>query len=679
MPSSGGVRTIGKARLKQIKALWAGSREQRLVSKPTSGPDLIKGGQRSKRFNLGGDDDLFYGGDANDSVQGGSGDDTMIGRGGTDVLIGGAGDDRLEGRSGRSRLTGGSGSDLFILSSGNHTITDFNPAEGDQFLIQSRENAKVRSRKKDVILSWETGRLILKNIEKNVVSSYQDRTQINHTNGASNNSDLIDITAEEKWPDSNSYEVRMSSGNDTFKGGSGDDYVWAGSKWVDVEDSLDGGGGADTLLGEEGSDSIRGGKGNDYLNVDSYTSFNEGCHKTDNTRNPSETCHDGDDTLDGGPGNDFLSLLITKEGYENKRVAATGNPTFYLSEGFDVVDGFTDRSEFKFPEGWDIKEFESEPLSPDQFGLLFSNIYPSYPFGEGTRTSPETINFPTYMWSFEYNGKEHQTLIIPLDGDSAEDVNNAVPFPYNIKQPEGNYNGSTCRPDLEEEPNYSEIILEDSHDELNVKCSTTVDNRLDFGPGEDVLNNTCALVVSGDGIIDMGDDRDELYTNTSILAELIDGGSGSDRLYLNGEFNCDDNSGALTDVKSMRIKSFEQIQIDSGSWELRGDFSDSTIALKGGTLAVPIDSQKKFGLRAKRNNGIKYSNDSLAEIAVTIDVSGVNDPTQGRWRVLSGVTESTFNAMQDALSLTVTGTDQDFDEQWSVKGSRLFVSLGVDA
>lgn len=675
MGSSKGMRTIGKARFKQIKALWAGSREQRLVSKPTSGPDLIKGGQRSKRFDLGGDDDLFYGGDANDSVQGGSGDDTLIGRGGADVLIGGAGDDRLEGRSGRSRLTGGSGADFFILSSGKHTITDFNPAEGDQFLIQSREKTKLRSRKNDVILSWEAGRVILKDIEKNVVSSYLEITEIK----GNQDSELVDIISEDKYPDSGSYKFLMSSGNDTVKGGSGDDFVWAGSKWVDVYDSLDGGAGADTLFGEEGSDSIRGGKGNDYLNVDSYTSINEGCYDNDNSRNPKVTCHEGDDTLDGGPGNDFLSLLITKEDYDNERVAATGNPTFYLSEGFDVVDGFTELSAFKFPEGWDIKDFKSEPLSPDQFELLFDEISPNYPFGEGTRTSPETISFNTYMWSFKYNGEDHHTLIIPLDGDSAEVVNDKVPFPYNIKQPVGNYNGSTCPSDPSQEPNYSEIILEDHDDKINVDCSTTIENKLDFGPGEDVLRNTCALVVRGDGIIDMGDDRDELYTNTSISAELLDGGSGSDRLYLNDEFDCQDDADELTKVKSMRIKSFEQIQIDGGSWELQGDFSESTIALKGGSLAVPIDSQQKFGLRAKRNNGIKYSNGSSTEIAVTIDVSGVNDPTQGRWRVFGGISQSTFDAMKDALSLTLTGTNQDFDEEWSVSGSRLFVSLGVDA
>ena len=661
MASSRGVRTIGKARLKQIKALWAGSREQSLVSKPTSGPDLIKGGQRSKRFDLGGDDDLFYGGDANDSVQGGSGDDTLIGRGGADVLIGGAGDDRLEGRSGRSRLTGGSGADFFILSSGNHTITDFNPAEGDQFLIQSRDNAKLRSRKKDVILSWSNGRLLLKNIDMQSISEYMQVTEIK--------GDEKNNKYDKSSTDFN-YDVKMSQGNDTFIGGSGHDHVWAGSEGT-VQDSLIGGAGNDTLLGEEGSDSILGGKGNDYLNVDSWTSHN-----------------DGNDTLDGGPGNDLLSLLITKTpgnndpDYTHERFAASGNPTFYLSEGFDVVDGFTERSVFKFPEGWEIKEFESEPLSPGAFKQLYNEILsPNYPFGEGKRTSPDTINFTTYMWSFEYNGEDHQTLIIPLDGESAEVVNDKVPFPYNIKQPEGSYNGSTCPLDPAEESNYSEIILEDDDDKILVDCSTTIDNRLDFGPGKDVLVNKCALVVSGNGIIDMGDDRDELYTNTSISAELLDGGRGSDRLYLNDESECKEDFDELTNVKSMQIKSFERIQIDSGSWELKGDFSDSTIALKGGSLAVPIDSQRKFGLRAKRKNGIEYSNDSSTEIVVTIDVSGVNDPTQGRWRVLSGVTENTLASMQesDALSLTVIGTNQAFDEEWSVSGSRLFVSLGVDA
>ena len=66
---------------------------------------------------------------------------------------------------GLQSLTGGSGAD-FHLSSGKQPITDFNPAEGDQFLIQSE--SQTHSRKKDVICLGNGA--ILKNMTAKVLA-----------------------------------------------------------------------------------------------------------------------------------------------------------------------------------------------------------------------------------------------------------------------------------------------------------------------------------------------------------------------------------------------------------------------------------------------------------------------------------------------------------------------------
>ncbi|WP_413440351.1 hypothetical protein [Synechococcus sp. MIT S1220] len=71
-------------------------------------------------------DDTLKGGSHHDTLQGGSGHDTLKGRRGDDNLHGGDGDDTL---------IGGDGADRFVLSTGNDTITDFNPKHGDHIAI----------------------------------------------------------------------------------------------------------------------------------------------------------------------------------------------------------------------------------------------------------------------------------------------------------------------------------------------------------------------------------------------------------------------------------------------------------------------------------------------------------------------------------------------------------------
>jgi len=615
---------------RKLKTFLLNASAQRVASNPTSRSDLIHAGRRSADFDLGKGNDFFSGQTGDDSVQGGNGADTLRGADGDDVLSGGAGDDRLEAGSGRDRLTGGTGADFFVLSSGKNIITDFNPAEGDQLTIQSRDKVKIRSSKHNVILTWETGRVILKDMEKNSVSSYMQKTQINTDtdNGATLGNDLIDITKENDWPDSNSYDVRMSQGSDTFVGGYGDDHVWAGSEGS-VDDSLVGGGGDDTLLGEEGSDSISGGEGNDYLNVDSYTEDNN-----------------GNDTLDGGAGNDLLSLLVTKDGYKDERKAATGNPLFYLSEGHDVVDGFTERATFAFPEGWDIENFETAILEPEEFKELFNSKYTMYPFGDGKRTHPETITFDTQLWSFDYNGAKHSTLIIPLDGEAAKKLTEKIPFPQNYKDKDDNFVVDDKKP-----------LKEDS---------------FEFGPGKDKLINTCSLEVTGDGVIDLGPNRDIMETNMLISASRLDGGADFDQLILTDIDDCVVGETADDDLsaQSMAIENFERIEVKGGIWQLEGDHRNADVLISGGTTQVPLLSRSLAGLNAKRFQH--------QDGAITVDLSATDTSSNGldgSWVVLQarGLANSLATTSLDDV-FNVIGAD-DYGAEFRLQGSRLILEL----
>ena len=66
---------------------------------------------------------------AADTIDGGAGNDTIDGGGGNDTLLGGDGNDTLIGGSGNDTVTGGRGNDVAMLGSGNDTFI-WNPGDG---------------------------------------------------------------------------------------------------------------------------------------------------------------------------------------------------------------------------------------------------------------------------------------------------------------------------------------------------------------------------------------------------------------------------------------------------------------------------------------------------------------------------------------------------------------------
>ncbi|MFC0308956.1 M10 family metallopeptidase C-terminal domain-containing protein [Gallibacterium trehalosifermentans] len=82
------------------------------------------------------------GGTGNDTLIGNDGANYLYGYDGDDTIIGGAGNDQLDGGRGADTLTGGTGADQFIFASPidgkTDTIVDFNAAEGDKIVLDSR-------------------------------------------------------------------------------------------------------------------------------------------------------------------------------------------------------------------------------------------------------------------------------------------------------------------------------------------------------------------------------------------------------------------------------------------------------------------------------------------------------------------------------------------------------------
>ena len=194
-----------------------------------------------------------------------------------------------------------------------------------------------------------------------------------------------------------------------------------------------------------------------------------------------------------------------------------------------------------------------------------------------------------------------------------------------------------------------------------------------FGLGADRLENKCVLNVS-DGTIDMGDNDDKLITNKYITTNELKGGRGFDQLFLS-DVTCDDVTGAKN-AKPMLIDGFEKITIKGDLWQLQGDYSDSKIRLGSGenssaVLTLPLEEKSTFGLRTKQ---FKYDSGIINPV---LDLADISFPTKGRWRVIDGLSRSTFKEIKNsgAINLDLENPDMELIPDWRFRGSKLILRL----
>jgi Ca2+-binding RTX toxin-like protein len=212
--------------------------------------------------------------------------DVLYGGLGSDTLLGGDDDDTFYNESGNDSYEGGAGVDRLVLYGDQYTLSN-SALKGYGFEVDTLRDAIEK-----IEFTGSNGESFIS------ASSY--------TNG--------------------SVEIVGGAGNDTFYGGSGDDYIDSGgytdqSTWIDL-DYIDGGAGNDYLIGDTGSDSdlsldtLNGGAGNDTLvgGRDNDT-LNGG---TDNDTIDSGS---GDDKIDGGTGIDtIVDFIYTNAILTNDRI-----------------------------------------------------------------------------------------------------------------------------------------------------------------------------------------------------------------------------------------------------------------------------------------------------------------------------------------------------------------------
>ena len=194
-------------------------------------PEKIAGGDGNDTIKTMGGDDKVNGMAGNDTIEGGAGDDTLMGGAGNDTLMGGAGRDTISGNAGDDTIDGGQGDDTIDGGEGTDTAKYVKTTSTDlsnvDISLKSREDGDFNN-------DGYYGRDTLKNVENLECSSTAMTTDdtpvlIPQNEGVTFTGDDMDNT------------LIGCAGPDTLKGGGGDD-------------TLVGRGGADTLDGGTGSD-----------------------------------------------------------------------------------------------------------------------------------------------------------------------------------------------------------------------------------------------------------------------------------------------------------------------------------------------------------------------------------------------------------------------------------------
>ncbi|MEM8722497.1 MAG: Calx-beta domain-containing protein, partial [Cyanobacteria bacterium P01_G01_bin.39] len=212
--------------------------------------------------------DSLYGGAKADKLFGNTGNDRLEGRNGYDSLHGAGGNDALFAGNGNDTLFGGDGNDTLKGEAGNDTIDG---GAGIDLLSEGTNynftltDTQLTGRGIDTLSNIELAR-----IEGGVSNNHLDAGTVNDLNvtllGASGNDSLYGgAKADKLFGNAGNDRLESRKGWDSLQGAAGNDSLFAG----DGNDTLNGGDGDDLLKGEGGNDILNGGAGSDIFVLES--------------------------------------------------------------------------------------------------------------------------------------------------------------------------------------------------------------------------------------------------------------------------------------------------------------------------------------------------------------------------------------------------------------------------
>ncbi len=317
------------------------------------GEDILIGGAGNDTlYSAAAADSNMFGGDGDDRLDawhnsnflsGGAGHDTILGGSGDDMMNGGTGNDQLDGRGqGADTLRGGAGNDSLSVTGGDDLIEA--GSGNDSAVFGSSGNIAYLGEGNDSLVSWEE--TVFQTVDgTNIVyggggsdTVLAHGTEDSIINGGGGNDDLTLIGTGEVFGKEGSDTLNGS----TVFGGEGNDYVRTGAAEGTDSTVGYGGGGHDSVYGDETNDLLGGGAGNDTVGGGAANDTLFG-----GTGRDSIFGSTGDDVGYGGDGNDNMFAGDDNDtfgGGANKDTidGGAGNDTIYGGTGDDEINGGDD-------------------------------------------------------------------------------------------------------------------------------------------------------------------------------------------------------------------------------------------------------------------------------------------------------------------------------------------------
>ena len=500
----------------------------------TPGDDVQNGTAEDDTMNGGGGNDTLRGLGGDDTIDGGEGRDFLYGYGGADVLIGGAGDDVLVGYDNNN--SGENGVDILNGGEGNDWLSIFGQRSlvaGSQFIGGAGFDTLYISGG-----SWEHFPTIDLSIADVTIEA--ERIEIGDAVVRMTSAQLAgfsQIAGIIRLTDSGNFDL---TGNRLERGsiylGDGNDTATLAGNVSNETTGLSGMGGDDILIGGESINALSGDQGNDRI---------EG--------------GGGDDGLDGGSGNDIV-------------LGGAGNDNIFDFGGVDRIEGGsgddTIRTNFQIGDIIDGGEGNDYLIYDDGDPYTDDDVID---FSAGTLTSIERFYAPWYtviasaqvlngFQSLEAERVRFTTAgAFVVSGDSVR-VNewelsaggNSLDFTAATSSSGYRVTGGAG----------NDVVL--GSDNADTFVGNDGDDRLEGGRGIDTLTGGAGIdtVLGGDG------DDTLILLEQEILGagEVLDGGAGTDRLFLDGPVY--GNEELVADISAATVAGLE-ILTGSGRVALR--------------------------------------------------------------------------------------------------------------
>nr|WP_280950624.1 M10 family metallopeptidase C-terminal domain-containing protein [Rhizobium esperanzae] len=527
------------------------------------------------------------------TITGGAGNDTLDGGIGNDTLSGGAGNDTLIGGAGSDTMSGGKDDDIYVVDIATDAVIE-NVNEGTDTVQTALASYTLGNNVENLTYTGSADFTGTGNALANAISGGAFNDTLNGGAGADslfggegndtyfvdNAGDIVTEAADEGTDAVRTTLASYTLGSDvenlTYTG----TVAFAGTG-NDLDNTIQGGAGADTLDGKTGADSLIGGAGNDTYIVDnvgdvvteglnagtdliktvlsSYTLGTNGENLqytgsasftgTGNALVNTITGGAGNDALDGGIGNDTLS-------------GGAGNDTLIGGAGSDTMSGGKDDDIYVVDIATDVViENVNEGTDTVQTALA------SYTLGNNVENL-------TYTGSASFTGTGN-ALANTITGGAFNDTLNGGAGADTLIGGEGN--------DTYIVDHVGDLVTEAADEGTDTVRTTLASYTL----GSDVENLTYINTVA---FVGTGNDLDNMITG-GVAADTLSGGVGNDTL--NGGAGADTLIGGIGDDTYIVDNAFDVVTEASGAGT---DTVRTTLAAH--TLAANVENLTYIGTAA---------------------------------------------------------------------------------